>query len=111
MNDKMIYDDKNIVVEGISGINQTINQSFGVRGEIITEINLQDILQGVQYRYWLAMLIFSAFILFYVVFNCFVEVKSEKWLWLKPAMDEWSIIPAVFLFIIILSQVIGFKGI
>jgi hypothetical protein len=104
-----------VVIKGINGALQSINQTkcfneFGVP-KINTEINLQNILQGVQYKYWFAMLIFSAFLLVYVLFNCFVEIKSEKWQWLKPAMAEWAIIPAVFLFLIILSQVIGFGGI
>jgi hypothetical protein len=111
----MICSNYTVFVKGINGILQPINQTvcnneFGAK-QTITSINLQDILQGVQYKYWLAMLIFSAFLLFYTLFNYFVEIKSEKWQWLKPAMTEWAIIPAVFLFIIILSQVIGFGGI
>ena len=102
------------MVKGINGLLQPINQTIcsGFGGEqTTTSINLQDILQGTQYKYWIAMLVFSAFLLFYVLFNCFVEVKSDKWQWLKQAMTEWAIIPAVFLFILILSQVIGFRGI
>lgn len=102
------------MVKGISGVLQPINQTFcsGLQGQSMTTIiNLQDVLQGVQYKYWTAMLVFSTFLLFNTLFNLFVKVKSEKWLWLKPAMNEWAIIPAVFLFVLILSQVIGFRGI
>ena len=98
------------VVKGISGDMIQLNQTYQGFSQSTT-IDLQDVLQGVQHKYWVALLVFASYLLVYVLFNCFIEVKSEKWLWLKPAMTEWAIIPAVFLFVIILSQVIGFEGI
>ncbi len=72
-------------------------------------LNMQQILPELQWKYLLGMLLSAAYLLFYVLFNVFV-VESEKKRNICKNLDLWAIIPVIYLFVMIGTMVIGFKG-
>ncbi len=87
-------------------------------------INMQDVIGGLQEKYIFAILVCSAFLLIYVLWNNFVRspkcrIKAEdygvkfiiesKKAW-HQEFDELAIMPGIFLFVIALTYYTGYEG-
>lgn len=93
-------------------------------------IDMQDILSPIQEKWMLAILVTSLFLCIYVLYNIFVrnprKFDVSKAYGVQPIIapkrmfagesidsmvDEWAIIPAVYLFIISITYYTGFAGV
>lgn len=109
-------------------------QSFNPNTGVVETINMQDILGGMQEKWMFAIIITSSFLLIYVLYNNFVRNPAPrvtlsymyKKYGVKPiiepkrrflndsldsCMDEWALIPIVYLVIVSITYYTGFKGI
>lgn len=75
----------------------------------IHTINMQDILEKMQYNYALVLAICSMFIFIYIMMNIFIK-NFNTWKW-KNDFDDVVIFASVFVLIISLTYLLNFKGI
>ena len=73
----------------------------------VTVVPFNEIIAGWSREYMIAVLICSIALLIYVLMNNFVELKPQ---W-KKDLDDYAIMPALFLFIVSVSYFTGFGGI
>ncbi len=104
----------NSTINIIDGYNRTIpvisQECITYHGKVLTyQVDMTQVLPELQFKYLLGMLLSAAYLLFYVLFNVFV-VESEKKRNICKNLDLWAIIPVIYLFVMIGTMVIGFKG-
>ena len=75
-------------------------------------IDVQDAIGNMQYNYAWVLLICGVFVAFYVLWNNFVRYKStsEKIIKFSHDLDEYALMPALFIAIIGISYFTGFRG-
>ena len=61
------------------------------------EIQVTDVIQTMSYNYSLLMMLTSIALLAYVLYRNFVTNKSEKAMRISKDLDEYMIVPALFL--------------
>lgn len=77
-----------------------------------TTIDMNDILGDLKYQYMVALAACTAYLLIYVLFNMFVEIKPDsKYNWLPGSMTQWAVIPIIFQTVIVITYFTGYGGI
>lgn len=96
----------------IDGYNRTIPINIDINdyGMKTYDLNMQHILPDLQWQYLVVLFLAAAYLLFYVLFNFFVE-ESEKKRNICKNLDLWAIIPIVYISVMVVTMVTRFKGV
>ena len=86
------------------------NSSYNIN--TVQILDMQDILHGLQEKYMVVLAVCSSYLFIYILFRNFIRINdNSKHFWIVSAMDEWAIIPSLFLVIIAFTYFTNFKGI